>query len=339
VTTLEIVRQNLLSPMALCFALGFAATFLKSDLRLPSGAYVVLSSYLMLAIGLKGGVALSQTSIGDLALPLVVTIVIGSLIPIAVYNIARRLGRLSRADSGAIAAHYGSVSAVTFIASLSFLDAIRVSYEGFLPALVAVMEIPGILVALVLARAREEAAAAALNATSDEFDPGPSTRTGLKEAVHEVLTGKSIVLLGGGVLVGAITGVQGYESVKPFFVAPFAGVLCLFMLEMGLLAAGRLREIKGAGAFLVAWGILGPIALGLIGAYFGTLSGLSVGGATVFATLCASASYIAAPAAVRIALPAANPSIYLTSAVGITFPFNLAVGIPLYYQFAGRFAG
>ena len=323
--------------MALCFALGFAATFLKSDLRLPSGAYVVLSSYLMLAIGLKGGVALSQTSLGEIAGPLVATVIVGSLIPIAVYNIARRLGKLGRADSGAIAAHYGSVSAVTFIASLSFLDAIRVQYEGFLPALVAVMEIPGILVALVLARAREDAAANALATTSDEFDPGPATRTGLGEAVHEVITGKSIVLLGGGVLVGAITGTQGYESVKPFFVAPFAGVLCLFMLEMGLLAAGRLREIKGAGAFLIVWGIAGPIALGALGAWVGVLSGLGLGGATVFATLCASASYIAAPAAVRIALPDANPSIYLTPAVGITFPFNLSIGIPLYHEMARAF--
>ncbi len=336
-TTLEIVRQNLLSPMALCFALGFVATFLRSDLRMPAGAYVALSSYLMLAIGLKGGVALSGTTLGDIALPLVTTVIIGSLIPIAVYNIARRLGRLGRADSGAIAAHYGSVSAVTFIASLSFLDAINVTYEGFLPALVAVMEIPGILVALVLARAREEAAAHAQPSVSEELDPGPSARTGLMEAVHEVLTGKSIVLLGGGVLVGAITGASGYESVKPFFVAPFAGVLCLFMLEMGLLAAGRLREIRGSGMFLVIWGIAGPIALGLLGAYLGALSGLSLGGATVFATLCASASYIAAPAAVRIALPTANPSLYLTPAVGITFPFNLAIGIPLYYQFAGWF--
>lgn len=320
--------------MSLCFALGFIATFLKSDLRLPQGAYVVLSSYLMLAIGLKGGVALSQTPISEMAGPLVATVIFGSLIPIAVYNIARRFGKLDRANSGAIAAHYGSVSAVTFIASLSFLDAIQIEHEGYLPALVAVMEIPGILVALVLARAREEAAAAQIAARSDEFDPGPAAKTGLAEAFHEVVTGKSIVLLGGGVLVGAITGAKGYESVKPFFVTPFAGVLCLFMLEMGLLAAGRLREVRSTGAFLVAWGLLGPILLGSVGAYVGMLSGLTVGGATVFATLCASASYIAAPAAVRVALPSANPSIYLTPAVGITFPFNLSVGIPLYYEVA-----
>ncbi len=311
--SLELVQQNLTSPMVLCFALGAIARFIKSDLSLPKGAYQVLAIYLLLAIGLKGGVALSKVSLAEIVLPLVGTVVLGSLIPVMIFFVCRGLGRLDAVNSSAIAAHYGSVSAVTFIACLTFLDGISASYEGFASALVAIMEIPGIVVALLLGHRVA------------------GRSSGMKEALHEIITGKSIILLAGGMIVGFATGAKGYGLVEPFFVQPFQGALCLFMLDMGLLAADRLSEVRKVGAFIVGLGVLAPLLLGALGVFTGMAVGLSVGGAAILGTLAASASYIAAPAAVRVALPEANPSLYLTAAVGITFPFNLALGIPIYH--------
>lgn len=296
----------------------------------------MLTTYLLFAIGLKGGAALSKTSFSDVIVPIGGTVILGALIPIVVYNLARKLGKLERADAASLAAHYGSVSAVTFIACKSFLESSGIPFEGYATAMLAAMEVPGIVVALSIARMRE--AAASSSGRADEFDPGPSERTGLGEAMHEVVTGKSIMLLGGGLLIGALCGQDGYEKVKPFFEVPFQGVLCIFMLEMGLLAATRAADIRRVGAFIVSWGILGPIALGAAGVGVGKLLGLSEGGMTILGTLAASGSYIAAPAAVRVALPNANLSLSLTPAVAITFPFNLACGIPLYAAIAHRLA-
>jgi hypothetical protein len=209
------------------------------------------------------------------------------------------------------------VSAVTFIAAQSFLSSQQIFFDGFMPALVAVMEIPAIIVGLLLAR--------------KEMPGGGGT---LKAALHEILTGKSVVLLAGGMLIGWATGHEGFEKVRPFFVDPYQGVLCLFLLDMGLHAAKRLRDLRKAGVFLGFFATLGPLLFGTLGVFAGYLCGLSAGGATVLGAMTASASYIAAPAAVRISLPAANPSIYLTAAVGVTFPFNLTVGIPLFYMLA-----
>ncbi len=320
-TPLELVRLNLVSPMVLCFVLGALAQFFRSDLKLPNGVYNALSIYLLLAVGLKGGVALSQVSPGEIALPILGTIILGSSIPVLIYNVCRRLGKLDSANSAALAAHYGSVSAVTFIACLTFLSAIKVEYPLFSPALVAVMEIPGIVIALLLVR----------RASTEESHLG--------EALREIVTGKSILLLAGGMAIGALTGEAGYKSVEPFFKEPFQGALCLFMLDMGLLAVARLSEVKKVGLFIVGLGIGAPLALGALGVFVGSLCGLGLGGSTVLGVLSASASYIAAPAAVRVALPEANPSLYLTAAVGITFPFNLSIGIPLYFTLAQMFFG
>jgi len=317
--TLDLVRLNLITPMTLCFGLGVIAKVVKSDLKLPNGAYNALAIYLLLAIGLKGGVAISAANSSSLALPLTGAILLGAVIPLAVFAVSRGIGKLKIEDSAALAAHYGSVSAVTFIACLAFLNELKVSVEGFAPALVTVMEVPGIIVGLLLAKRA---------AGSD-----------LKTALAEILTGKSIILMAGGLAIGAITGPSGYASVEPFFVHPFKGALCLFLLDMGLMAASRLEEVRKAGWFVGVLGILGPIVLGIAGALVGRACGLSVGGSTILATLSASASYIAAPAAVRVALPTANPSIYLGAAVGVTFPFNLAVGIPLYYAISSALAG
>ncbi|MDX2176474.1 MAG: sodium-dependent bicarbonate transport family permease [Candidatus Sumerlaeia bacterium] len=316
----DLLKLNLLSPMVLCFALGAVARALRSDLRLPEVVYTTLSTYLMLAIGLKGGVALGEASLREMALPVLATVILGVGTPLGAFLAAWKLGKLSIADSAALAAHYGSVSVVTFIAALSFLDLAGEPAERYLPALVAILEVPAIFVGLLLAQkaSRKEGS--------------------LKAAIHEILTGKSVVLLAGGMVIGYATGPVGFERVKPFFADPFQGVLCLFLLDMGLVAASRLGELKKTGKFVVVFGLLTPLVNGALGVALGHVAGLSVGGATALGAMAASASYIAAPAAVRIALPEANPSIYLTAAIGITFPFNLSVGIPIYYRMAQWFA-
>lgn len=313
---LDLVRLNLLSPMLLAFVLGLVATLVHSDLKFPEELYVGLSIYLLLAIGLKGGAELSQTSMADFWAPALATLALGLIIPVVAYTLLRRFGRFSVVDAAAIAAHYGSVSAVTFAAVQTFLDALQVPYEGFMPTLVAILEVPAIIVALLIAR----------------LASGYSGSWG--KIFHELLAGKSILLLLGGLVIGWAVGKPGLDQVAPLFVAPFKGALTLFLLEMGMVAARRLRDLSKVGLFLGVFGILMPVVNGAIGVWLGQVAGLSLGGAVVLGVLAASASYIAAPAAVRIALPQANPSYYLTAALGITFPFNLAIGIPLYYGIA-----
>jgi len=319
--TLDLVRLNLLSPMVLAFALGAAAAWARSDLRLPESFQQGLTVYLLLAIGLKGGVALAHERLAEVAAPLAAALLLGAAIPLWCYPVLRVAGRFERADAAALAAHYGSVSAVTFLAGLAFLGRAGVAVEGFLPALLAVMEAPAIVTALLLARR------------------GASAGAGLGVALREVLTGKSVVLLLGGLAMGLLAGERGFEPVAPFFAVLFPGVLTLFLLDMGVTAARRLRESEGLGRFLVAFAVLAPPVNGLLGVLAGTAAGLSVGGATMVAVLAASASYIAAPAAVRLALPEANPGYYLTASLAMTFPFNLVVGLPLYHAMAAALAG
>jgi hypothetical protein len=312
---LELLRLNLTSPIVLGFALGIVGALVKGDLRLPDAVHSAIGSYLLLAIGLKGGAELARVSGAEIALPAAATLVAGTVVPLACFAVLRRLGKFSVVDAAAVAAHYGSVSIVTFTAASVFVESRALPFEGHLAALVAFLEVPGILVALALAQ---------------------SARTGVswRVSLHEVLASKSNLLLVGGILIGLAAGPSGITSVKPFFVDPFRGVLTLFMIDMGLIAASRLGDLRATGFFLVGFALIAPVVNGLFGAFLGTLAGLSVGGVTIFATMVASASYIAAPVAVRISLPTANPAYYLTSALGITFPFNLAVGIPLYHEFA-----
>jgi hypothetical protein len=314
----ELLRINLLTPTVLAFLLGILATLVRSDLKFPDQLYTALSIFLLLAIGLKGGVALSQTPFSEVWKPALGTLVLGSLMPLWCFGILR-LGRLGVPDAAALAAHYGSVSAVTFIASLTFLDALGVQREGFMPTLVALLEVPAIVIALLLAQR------------------GRSGRWGV--VLHEVLAGRSILLLLGGLAIGFLSGPDRLRPVTPFFMDLFQGALTLFLLEMGMVAARRLRDLRRAGLFLVAFGVLMPVVHGALGVALGAFTGLSLGGSVVMGVLAASASYIAAPAAVRVALPEANPSLYLTAALGITFPFNLTVGIPLYYAMAGYIHG
>jgi uncharacterized protein len=315
---LELLRLNLLSPMVLAFALGLVAVLVRSDLRLPEELYTVLSIYLLLAIGLKGGAELSVTPISSLLGPVIVTFALGISIPFAAYGVLRRLGRFGIADAAAVAAHYGSVSAVTFTAAITSMQSLNVPTEGFMPALLALMEAPAIIVALSIARSRMAKTEATHNAS-------------MTEVWREILVGRSLFVLLGGLVIGLLSGKPGLEQVKPFFVDPFKGALVLFLLELGMVAASRIRDLRKVGGFLIAFGIVMPILQGALGVGLATLAGLSIGGATVLGVMAASASYIAAPAAVRIALPQANPAYYLGSALGVTFPWNLSLGIPYCY--------
>ena len=313
-SSLELALVNLTSPPVLAFVLGLIAVAVRTDLRLPDAVYQATSMYLLLAIGIKGGVALRESSAADIALPLVATVVLGVLIPIAAFAILRVLTPLGRIDRGAMAAHYGSTSLVTFTAALVFLEASQIAFEGYVATLLTVLEIPGIIVGLLLARGLRGC--------------------GLGETLREVVLGRSVLLLVGGLAIGFLTGPLGYERVEPFFGDLFTGVLTLFLLELGMLTGRQLSALRGAGPGLVVFAIGFPLLAGFAGVIGGTLAGMEVGGAMILGVLCASASYIAAPAAVRLALPEAKPSITLASSLGMTFPFNLIVGIPVYLLMA-----
>lgn len=303
---------NLTSVPVLAFVLGLIAVSVRSDIRLPEPVYQATSMYLLLAIGIKGGVALRASAPGDVALPILATLVLGVIIPVGAFWLLRWWTRLDRVDRGAMAAHYGSTSLVTFTAALVLLETSGIPFEGFVTTLLAVLEVPGIIVGLMLAQS------------------GGRGREHWGETLREVVLGRSIVLLVGGLVIGVLTGAEGYARVEPFFGGIFTGVLALFLLEMGLIAGRQWGAVRAAGPGLLAFAVVFPVLAGTLGILAGTLVGLGVGGAMALGVLCASASYIAAPAAVRLALPSANPGVTLLSSLGITFPFNLVVGIPLY---------
>ncbi|MFN9268178.1 MAG: sodium-dependent bicarbonate transport family permease [Planctomycetaceae bacterium] len=331
---LDVLRINLVSPLTLCFALGLFARAIRSQLALPRDLYNSLSIYLLFALGLKGGVELSHSPLAQLAAPAAVTLLLGCLTPVSAYFVLRRLGRFGISDAAGIAAHYGSVSAVTFIAAQQFTTSAGAPAEGFMPTLLTLLEIPGIQVALAIGAfqlARQQA--------SPGEAAGPSGPSRLWGVCHELCCAPSTLLLVGGLIIGVAVGVEGWRPVQPVFEGLFKGLLALFLLEMGLTAGARLGDLRSSGLFLLAFGTVLPVLHGLLGAWLGSLAGLSLGGTTVLAAMAASASYIAAPPAVRMALPEANPTCYLTASLAITFPFNLMVGIPLYYRFAQFFCG
>lgn len=311
--------SSLLSPMVLAFLLGIVAARLKSDLKFPEGLYTSLTIYLLVAIGMKGGYKLSLASFEEVIYPAIAAVSLCCVIPLWTYGLMRKVGKFSVPDAAALAAHYGSVSAVTFSAALAFHENLKIEVEGFMPSMLAMMEIPAILIGITLARVNSTATA---------------NQTPVKEVARELLAGKSSLLLMGFLLIGFLVGKTGWEQVSPLYDVPFKGILTLFLLEAGLVAGRKLSDLKKGGVFLLGFGIIFPILHACLGIYIGQQAGLSMGGATVLGILAASASYIAAPAACRVALPEANPSYYLTSALAITFPFNIIVGIPLYHQIA-----
>lgn len=312
--TVELIRTNLLAPVFLSFLLGWVATWVRSDLKFPDGSYAGLSAYLMLAIGLKGGAELSHADPRQLVGPIIATLTLSLVTPALAYIVAKSVFRYGKTDAAALAAHYGSVSAVTFIAATTFADAAKISAPGFMPALVAILEVPAIIVGLALGRA-------------DRQEP-------VSKALGQLMTSKSIFLLLGGLAIGMLSTTASLTQIQPLFGDLFRGALVIFMLDMGLIASARFKELKGHASKIVAFGILVPVVNGLLGTYLATVAGMPVGGAGVLGAMAASASYIAAPTAVRSALPAANPGVYLPAAIAITFPFNLSVGIPLFFEAA-----
>lgn len=311
-----------MDPAVLFFLLGVIARLAKSDLRVPEALYEGLSIFLLLAIGLKGGVELARQPLAPLIPQIVVVIALGSLLPLIAFPIARSLGRLARVDAASLAAHYGSVSVVTFAVALAYLLDRGIAHEEYMPLFVVLLEVPGIVVGVLLARM------------------GAGVKWGV--LTREVFLGRSVVLLAGGLLIGWISGPVALEPYSALFFGLFKGLLALFMLEMGLVAAARLPDVVRRAPFLLSFAILVPVLFAVIGTGVGIVIGLSAGGTMLLATLAASASYIAAPAAIRIALPEANPSLSLAASLGVTFPFNVLVGVPLYLWLSGlafRFAG
>jgi hypothetical protein len=303
------------------FLLGLFARLVGSDLRLPEALYETLSIYLLLAIGLKGGIELSKQPLALLAPQVGATMAFGFVVPLAMFPLLRLL-RLGGADAAALAAHYGSVSVVTFAVATTALQKAGIAYESHAALWLAVMEAPGLIAGILLARwalAREAA-----------------DRASWGRLAHEVLFGKSVLLLLGGLAIGAIAGEAGTRPIEAVFVAPFKGVLALFLLELGLVAGARLPEVRRFGLAILVVGLLAPPVLALGGALLGLALGVSTGGVALLATLAASASYIAAPTAMRIAVPQANAGLSITAALGITFPFNIVIGIPLYLELAQR---
>lgn len=315
-STWSIAEANLTSVGVLGFIFGFAASRVKSDVRVPDAIYQFLSIYLLFGIGLKGGHSLKSTPLADLVVPALATLACGVLVPLLAFSFLKLARGLNNVDRGSIAAHYGSTSLVTFSAAILFLESNSIFVEGFAPALLTLMEIPGLIVGIFLA------------------SRSLTSKVGWVETLREVLLGKTVLLLIGGLAIGFITSNQGYEKVSPFFVDLLSGFLVLFLIHLGYLAGSSFSEIKSVGRPLVIFAVLFPILSGAIGVTAGLLIGLSIGGATMLGVLSASASYIAAPAAVSVALPQASPTIALMSSIGITFPFNLILGIPIYYRFA-----
>lgn len=325
-SSISLATSNFVSVPVLVFILGVISVRLKADLRLPDPVYQAISIYLLFAIGLKGGVALRASSASEVLIPIAVSILLGIAIPLIAFGVLTILTKLNGVDRGAMAAHYGSTSLVTFTAALVFLESAGISYEGFMPTLLTVLEIPGIIVGLLLAYRFSNKGKSVDTHQSQDW-------------LREVFFGKSVLILFGGLVIGFLTGARGYEQVEPFFGGLFTGVLALFLLEMGVLAGRRLSDVRKAGAGLIVFAVFFPFVSGTLGIISGYLAGLSLGGAMILGVLCASASYIAAPAAVRLALPEANPGITLTTSLGITFPVNLIIGIPLYYVIAQALEG
>lgn len=306
--------------VVLFFMLGVLARLAKSDLRLPEALYEALSIYLLLAIGLKGGVELARQPLAMLLPQVAALVALGFAIPFALFPVLRA-ARLSGVDAAALAAHYGSVSVVTFAVAVATLQDLGIAHESHAALWVAVMEAPGLLAGIMLARWSLGRC-------------GGAAPTRWPALLHDVFLGKSVVLLLGGLLIGAAAGPQGMQPIEAVFVVPFKGVLALFLLELGLVAGAQLTQLKRYGLALIAIGVLAPPVLAVAGALVAKALGLSTGGVALVATLAASASYIAAPTAMRVAVPQANAGLSIAAALGITFPFNVVVGIPLYVALA-----
>jgi hypothetical protein len=305
---------------ALLPQLGVVAGLARCELRLPAAVYELVSVLLLLSIGLKGGVELAKQPFGPLVPQMAAVVAMGIALPLVAFPVLKFAGRLSRADAASIAAHYGSVSVATFAVGVNWLMTRNIAFEPQLAIFLTVMEVPAIMVGIVLAR-------------------GIGRETDWHLLAHETFLGKGVTLLVGGMLIGWAAGPLGLEPVKALFYDLFKGALALFLLEMGLIVARQAGELRRRGIFILGFGLLMPLFSALLGLACASALGLSVGGSTLLAALAASASYIAVPATMRLAVPEANPALSLAAVLGVTFPFNILVGIPLYHWLAVYFSG
>ena len=344
---LHSLGENLLTPIPMCFALGIFCKVIHGGIKIPKELYYSIAIYLLMSIGFIGGHELAKEvrdhGISGVLLPAGITLILGIITPISAFTVLRYIGRLSVADSAGIAAHYGSTSAVTYVVADVFAKQNGADPNPYLPTLVTILECPGIAVALALGAVLS----AKPKSTGDKLEiQGEEKQEGkLWEALYEVITGQSIMLMAGLLVIGFVAtnfmSEKGFDPFFHFFYSKemiFRGALCIFLLEMGLVAGERLRDLAKVGPFLIAFGVLMPLLHGFVAVWLGHQAGLNLGGCTVFGAIVSSASYIAAPPAVRLTLPEANPTYSITAALAITFPFNIAFGIPIYFQMA-KFVG
>ncbi len=334
---LQLIQSNLLTPIILFFLFGIIAARIKSDLKIPEAISEFLPIYLLAAIGLHGGIEMRNTGFENMLIPMFVAIGLSLLFTLNHYQILRRLGKFNLFDSYALASTYGAVGAVTFSVGLSFLKNQGVSSEGYLAAILAVLEPVAFILAIFLTnmavskqiRAKKQSFS---KSNASDIDMGmQESKTKLSQVLHESITGKAIVILLGSIVIGYIIGEEEFSSIKVVFDEMFTGAIAIFMIEMGIIAGQRLDDIKKVGIFLTAFAIIMPTFNGIIGVLVATVLGLSLGGAVMFGLLMASASFIAAPAVLRNAIPQAKPSLYITSALGITFPYNIIVLLPIMF--------
>ncbi len=317
--------DTLLAPPVLFFLLGFAAALARSDLTIPDAIGKALSLYLMLAIGLKGGISLAQGSGAGLLPSLAAGVALSFMLPFLAFGALSGILKLDRPTAAAVAGHYGSVSVVTFAAASAYVVQQQLSPEPYMPAVLALMEVPAIISALWLARRGQGAASQSHTTTAD--------------LLREVALSGSIVVLIGSFAIGAVIPASAANDLTPFVKGIWPGILCIFLLDMGLIAGRQLAQAHQLKGGLIAFGLIMPVFGAAFGFSAGLLCGLSPGGVALFAVLGASSSYIAVPAVMRVALPEANPAVYMTLSLGITFPFNIIFGVPIYTALAQRFVG
>jgi hypothetical protein len=309
----SLILSNILNPPVLFFFVGMAAIWLKSDLEIPQPLPKMFSLYLLFAIGFKGGHEIVKSGLSwDIGITLLAAIAMACLVPIYSFFILRL--KLDIYNAAAIAATYGSISAVTFITASALLTKLELGFGGHMVAALALMESPAIVVGIFLVRLSV-----------------PWT-----EVLREACLNGSVFLLVSSLIIGLLTGENGWGKIKPFSDDLFYGILCFFLLDMGLIAARRINDLKQAGPFVIGFSLLMPVLNAVIGIGLAKLLGMSVGNALLFTVLCASASYIAVPAAMRMSVPEANPSLYISMALALTFPFNIIIGIPIYLQVIQR---
>jgi len=312
----QILISNLTNPTLLFFVLGIISTIVKSDLEIPASSSKFISLYLLFSIGFKGGQELSHSGFtNEIVSSLLFGMALASLIPLYTFFILKR--KLSISDAGAVAAAYGSVSAVTFVAAASFLEAQKITFGGHMVAVMALMESPAIIVAVILMM---------------QFDKESQNKVNLKSVIQHAFTNGSVMMILGSLIIGLIADTKQAEGIKPFTTDIFKGFLAIFLLEMGMVTAKRFSTFRKYGLYVSLFAIIVPAINGCIVAYISQFVTYDVGNRFIFSILAASASYIAVPAAMRLAAPKADPGLYIPMALGVTFPFNITVGMPLYFM-------